>query len=65
MANKAHVEAQKRYNEKTGYNKANLKSVLVSFHVTNEADIFEFLNKQKNKSGFIKDLIRAEMMNQS
>ena len=41
----------------------NMKKVLISFNRTNEDDmrIWEYLEKKKNVTGYIKDLIRADM----
>ena len=52
-------EAKKKANAK--YNKAHMKSVLLSFHEENEADILAYLNEQGNKNGYVKELIRADM----
>lgn len=51
-------EAQKR--AKAGYRKRSVKQVAVSFYPT-EADVWEHLSAQANKSGYIKDLIRKDM----
>lgn len=53
-------EAQKRASAK--YVKNNVKSVSIRFYPS-EADIFEHLNNQENKAGYIKGLIRADMEN--
>lgn len=51
-------EAQKRAT--ANYRKKSVKQVSVSFYPS-EADIWEHLLAQENKSGFIKDLIRKDM----
>ena len=51
-------EAQKRANEK--YRKANVKQAVVRFYPT-EAELYEWLQAQDNKSGYIKELIRRDM----
>lgn len=51
-------EAQKRAT--ANYRKKSVKQVSVSFYPS-EADIWEHLSAQENKSGFIKSLIREDM----
>ena len=51
-------EAQKRANEK--YRKKNVKQAVVRFYPA-EIDVWEHLQKQENKSGYIKELIRKDM----
>lgn len=51
-------DAQKRASMK--YDKENIKRSTVIFS-PHELDLFEHLSKQKNRSGYIKDLIRADM----
>jgi hypothetical protein len=50
-------EAQKKARDK--YN-AKRKRVAIDFCPT-EADLWEHVNKQENKAGYIKDLIRKDM----
>lgn len=52
---KAQNEAQARYN------RANVKSVSVSFY-PKDAELYKFVATHENRAGFIKDLIRAEMI---
>ena len=52
------TEAQLRANAK--YAKANVKRVGVSFYPS-ERDIYEWLQGQPNKQGYVKALIRADM----
>lgn len=51
-------EAQKRANEK--YRKENVKQATVRFYPAEE-DIWEHLQAQGNKAGYIKELIRRDM----
>lgn len=61
--NKENKQYDNRSEEKANakYNKTHMKSVLLSFHENNEADILAYLNKQTNKNGYIKELIREDM----
>lgn len=52
------TEAQKRAQAK--YNKANVRQCAVRFYPT-EREMWEWLEKQPNKAGYIKELIRADM----
>lgn len=52
------TEAQKRAQAK--YNKANVRQTAVRFYPS-ERDMWEWLEKQPNKAGYIKELIRADM----
>lgn len=52
------TEAQLRANAK--YAKANVKRMGVSFYPS-ERDIYEWLQTQPNKQGYVKALIRADM----
>ena len=52
------TEAQKRAQAK--YNKANVRQTAVRFYPA-ERDMWEWLEKQPNKAGYIKELIRADM----
>ena len=52
------TEAQKRAQAK--YNKANVRQTAVRFYPS-ERDMWEWLERQSNKAGYIKELIRADM----
>ena len=52
------TEAQKRARE--NWNKENRKVVSIGFFPA-DADLLDHLNAQKNKAGYIKALIRADM----
>lgn len=52
-------EAQKRASAK--YRREHVKQVVVSFYPA-EADILKHLQGQSNKAGYIKDLIRRDML---
>lgn len=43
------------------YDKANTQRVSVKLNKTHDADILEHLEKQPNKQGYIKALIRADI----
>lgn len=51
-------DAQKRATSK--WRKENTKQVLTVFYPS-DMDVYEHLQKQSNKQGYIKDLIRADM----
>ena len=51
-------EAQKRANEK--YRKESVKQATVRFYPS-EAELWKRLQAQKNKSGYIKELIRKDI----
>ena len=51
-------EAQKRANEK--YRKENVKQATVRFYPA-ETDLWEHLQSQPNKAGYLKELIRRDM----
>lgn len=51
-------EAQKRANER--YRKQSVKQTLVRFYPA-ELDLWEHLQAQENKAGYIKELIRRDM----
>ena len=53
-------EARKRAQLK--YNKAHTKQVTLRLNKRTEADIIEWLGKADNKQGYIKALIRADMV---
>ena len=52
-------EAQKRATAK--WQKLNTKSISIRFMLPGDADVLEWLSKQPNKAGYIKDLVRADM----
>lgn len=52
------TEAQKRANAK--YKRDKTKTALVRFYPS-EAKLYEWLNSQENKMGYIKHLIRKDM----
>lgn len=43
------------------YNKSNMKYYKIAFNINADSDIIEHLEKQSNKSGYIKNLIREDM----
>lgn len=51
-------DAQRRANER--YRKESVRQVTVRFYPT-EADIWERLRSQPNRSGYVKELIRRDM----
>lgn len=51
--------AQIRANAK--YDKANTKKYILKLNINTDKDIIKCLDKQKNKQGFIKRLIRNEI----
>ena len=53
------TKAQYRAQQK--YDKNNTKMFLMKLHIRNDADIFEWLDKQKSKQGAIKELIRKQI----
>lgn len=52
-------EAKIRANAK--YNKENTRNVALHLNVTTDKDILDFLSRKDNKTGYIKELIRADM----
>lgn len=46
----------------TDYNRANMKDVVVHINKKTESDILEHLSMVPNKNGYIKSLIREDMM---
>ena len=52
------VESQKRARDK--WNRENKKVVSIGFYPA-DADLLEHLDRQENKAGYIKALIRADM----
>lgn len=47
------------------YKKANYKQWKIDLHRTDDSDIIEFLEQQKNKQAYVKELIRQDMKRQS
>ena len=43
------------------YDSANTKRVYIKLNANTDADILEYLEKQGNKQGYIKELIRRDM----
>lgn len=43
------------------YNRDNIVSILLKFNKKTEADFLEQIEKQPNRQGYIKDLIRRDM----
>lgn len=58
MAKKS-TDAQIRASAK--YNKENVKRVILHFNITTDKDILDCLAKKDNKTGYIKQLIRADI----
>ena len=57
-------EKQKKAHSKatTKYNQSNVKQVKLNLNRKTDADIIEFLEKQNNTQGLIKQLIRNHMI---
>lgn len=51
------TEAQRKASNKY---KVKVKRIMIEFYPT-EADLWEHINRQPNKQGYIKNLIRADM----
>ena len=58
MARKS-TDAQIRASAK--YNKENVKMIVLHLNITTDKDILDYLAKKDNKTGYVKDLIRADM----
>lgn len=52
------------YISSTKYEKNNVKRYVIKFVVNTEKDIIDWLEKQDNKTGYIKSLIIEDMNNQ-
>ena len=58
------IERQRKYRKQTNYaannkyQKEKTKSYTIRFIMSTDADIIEYLDKQENKAGFFKRLIR-------
>lgn len=57
MASKAQIKAQAKYD------KENTKQVILKLNLNNDADIIAKLENEKNKQGYIKELVRRDMKN--
>lgn len=55
----ASTDAQKRASIK--WNKANVRNFTVGFNVETESDLLTYLESKKNKTAYIKELIRKDM----
>lgn len=53
------TEAQRRAKEK--YDRANTKGLYLKLNLKTDADILDWLEKQENVQGYIKELIRTDM----
>lgn len=53
--------AQTNENIRNTWNKKNMKAKRIFCHIRNDADILEWLEKQENASGYMKNLIREDM----
>lgn len=54
MQNEALKRAQEKYLKK-------IQHFHLTYHIDNDADIIAVLEAQKNKNGYIRDLIRADI----
>ena len=52
-------EAKKSANAR--YDKANTKQIILKLNVNTDSDILAWLDRQENKQGYIKSLIRKDM----
>ncbi len=50
-----------KYAPQTKYKQKNIKQIKIDFNKVTEADLIEWLEKQPNKAGLIKRLLREEM----
>ena len=55
------MEKEKKLTPQQRYAKKNIKQFKIDCVITTEADIIEQLEKQPNKAGYIKNLIRADI----
>ena len=46
------------------YMKQNIKRLRIDLHKVNDKDIIDHLEKKPNKSGYVKQLIREDIINQ-
>lgn len=54
------TDAQKRASAK--YDRENTKQLMLKLNVNTDSDILNWLEDQPNKQGYIKDLIRTDMV---
>lgn len=47
------------------YNKENTKNIVLHLNITTDKDIIEHMNRKENKTGYIKELIREDIANES
>ena len=47
---------------KNKYNKANTKTYCLRFNIHTDKDVIEILDSQKSKQGYIKELIRLDIL---
>lgn len=52
---------KRKYGSQEKYDKANTKQFMMKLNLNTDKDILEWLDKQSNKQGAIKDLIREDM----
>lgn len=57
-------DKQKQYQTQHKWNKENTTLINIRFMKNTEQDLLDHLSRQDNKSGYIKDLIRADMQKQ-
>lgn len=57
-------DKQKQYQTQHKWNKENTTLINIRFMKNTEQDLLDHLSRQDNKSGYIKDLIRADMQRQ-
>lgn len=50
-----------QYKAQQKYDKNNTKMFLMKLHIRNDADIFNWLDKQDSKQGAVKELIRKQI----
>ena len=43
------------------YNRKNVKNVTLNFNMSTESDVYNHIQRQPNKQGYIKGLIRQDM----
>lgn len=60
MISEARLKAQKKYDE---VNRDKFKNIHLKFNRIDDADIIDKLESEKNKQGYIKDLIRKDIKN--
>ena len=55
------IRSMRKETPQDRYKKKNIKQVKLDLNINTEQDIIEWLNKQPNKQGTIKQLIRREI----